>query len=202
MTANSGLRYANLVPFTINAAPNGGSYELVQNVTITATSGTTIYYTTDGTDPEQAPQKLNTPDQSVNNSTTLNFAAVDSAANWSSIKTETYSITDTTPPTINATPTSGTYDTIQTITLTTTDVNPTTTYYTTDGTDPKTSNTRKKYTSPITLNTTTTLKFAAVDAVGNWGSIYSETYDLPPNSYCYDLQVGIYSSKNVVLNCK
>ena len=62
------------------------------------------------------------------------------------------------------------------------------------------SSTRIKYTSPISINTTTTLTFAAVDAVGNWGSTYSETYaiDLPPTVTATPAG-GIYPSKNVVL---
>ena len=83
-TANSGLRYANLLPFVINATPLGGSYELVQNVTLTSTSGTTIYYTTDGSDPRTSSTRIKyTGPIAVNNSTTINFAAVDSATNWS-----------------------------------------------------------------------------------------------------------------------
>ena len=85
MTANSGMKYAHLVPFTVNATPSGGSYELVQTVNLTSTSGTTLYYTTDGSDPRTSSTKIkyNGP-IAVNNSTTINFAAVDSADNWSS----------------------------------------------------------------------------------------------------------------------
>ncbi len=180
-TANSGLRYANLVPFTINATPRGGSYELVQTVNITSTSGTTIYYTTDGSDPRTSSTKIKYSGPiAVNKSTTINFAAVDSATNWSSVKTETYSITDTTAPTVAVNPFGGVYSDIQTVTLTATDINPTTTYYTTDGSNPQTSSTRKKYTGPISISTTTTLKFYAVDAVGNPSKIYSEIYMIIP----------------------
>ncbi len=188
MTANSGLRYANLLPFVINATPIGGSYELVQTVTLTSTSGTTLYYTTDGSNPRTSSTRIKYSGPiAVNNSTTINFAAVDSATNWSLVKTETYSITDNIAPTVAVNPVSGTYNDIQTVTLTTTDVNPTTTYYTTDGSDPKTSSTRKKYTGPISINTTTTLKFFAVDAVGNPSSVYTETYTI--NLIPIDLRV-------------
>lgn len=202
MTANSGLRYANLLPFVVNATPLGGSYERVQNVTLTSTSGTTIYYTTDGTNPRTSSTKIKyTGPISVNNSTTINFAAVDSASNWSSVKTETYSITDVTGPTVSANLIGGIYNTTKSVTLTTTDVNPTTTYYTTDGSDPRTSSTRIKYTGSISINTTTTLKFAAVDAVGNWGSTYSEVYtiDLPPTIKATPAGGTYYSPQNAVL---
>ena len=64
----------------------------------------------------------------------------------------------------------------------------------------KASSTRIKYTGPISINTTITLKFAAVDAVGNWDLSYSETYGsyLPP-TVTVTPAGGIYSSKNVVL---
>ncbi|MGF7117584.1 chitobiase/beta-hexosaminidase C-terminal domain-containing protein [Methanobacterium oryzae] len=199
-TANSALRYANLLPFVVNATPLGGSYELVQKVTLTSTSGTTIYYTTDGKDPRTSNTRIKyTSPIAINHSTTINFAAVDSATNWSLVKTETYSITDVTGPTISANPAGGNYSTTKYVTLTTTDVNPTTTYYTTDGSDPRTSSTRIKYTSPITINTTKTLKFAAIDAVGNWGPTYIEIYDLPPTAYA-NSKGGLYNyNKNVRL---
>ena len=199
-TANSALRYATLLPFVINATPLGGSYELVQNVTLTSTSGTTIYYTIDGSDPRTSNTRIKyTGPIAVNNSTTINFAAVDSATNWSLVKTETYSITDVTGPRISADPTGGIYNTTKSVTLTTTDVNPTTTYYTTDRTDPTNSSTKKEYNGTILINATTTLKFAAVDAVGNWGPTYNETYDLPPLVTATPPS-GIYTTKNVVLN--
>jgi PKD repeat protein len=198
-TANSGLKYANLVPFVVSADPGGGSYESVQNVNLTSTSETTIYYTTDGTDPRLSNSKIKYSDSiPVNNTTTLKFAAVDSASNWSNIYTETYSITDFTDPTVTVDPVGSTYNTSKIVTLTATDVNPTKIYYTTDGSNPKSSSTKKEYTSPVPINTTTTLMFTAVDAVGNWGPVYIEKYTIltvsannPGGNY--------YSPQNVVL---
>ncbi len=179
MSANSGLKYANLVPFTVSADPTGGSYELVQKVNLTATSGTTIYYTVDGTDPRISSSKIKYEGSiSVNNTTTIKFAAVDSASNWSNVYIETYSITDVTGPTVTANPVGGTFNASTSVSLITTDVNPTKTYYTTDGSNPKTSNTKKEYTGPIAISSTITLRFAAVDAVGNWGQVYNETYTI------------------------
>lgn len=179
MSANSDLKYAHLLPFTVNANPSGGSYQLVQKINLTSTPRTTIYYTTDNSDPRISSTKIRyTTPFTVNNTTTLKFAAVDSASNWSSVYTETYMITDNNAPTVTADPIEGTYNTNKSVTLTTTDDNPTTTYYTTDGSDPRSSNTRKIYTAPISINTTTQLLFAAVDAVGNWSPIHTETYTI------------------------
>jgi len=83
---------------------------------------------------------------------------------------------DTKAPTVNATP-GGTYSTTQTVTLITTDPESSAiTYYTIDATDPRTSNTRIRYTEPIIIRSTTTLRYAAVDPAGNWSSLYLQNY--------------------------
>jgi PKD repeat protein len=93
MSANSHMGYAYLVPFTASATPSGGVYNMTQKVTLTSNAGTTIYYTTDGSDPRTSSTKLKyTNPISINNTITLKFAAIDSASNWGSIYTETYSI--------------------------------------------------------------------------------------------------------------
>ncbi|MGV8143608.1 MAG: DUF3344 domain-containing protein [Methanothermobacter sp.] len=112
----------------------------------------------------------------------VNFAAMQSYDNGSggdnmyvlgNILTITY---DTEAPTVTADPTGGSFDTTQTVTLTATDDidNNPDIYYTLDGTTPTTSS--NQYTGPITLNTTTTLKFIAVDNANNSSTVQSETY--------------------------
>lgn len=49
-------------------------------------------------------------------------------------------------------------------------------YYTTDGSDPRTSNTRKTYTSELNLTATTTIKACAVTTSGAKSSVYVNTY--------------------------
>jgi len=52
-------------------------------------------------------------------------------------------------------------------------------YYTTDGTDPRTSSTRKKYTGTFNLTETTTVNYCAIDnTTGDWSENYSATYSL------------------------
>ncbi|KAF5083331.1 Beta-propeller repeat protein [anaerobic digester metagenome] len=164
----------------------GGLYNTIKNVTLTAINTTnstdTIYYTTDGTDPKTS----NTRTQyngsiTINNTTTLRYAAVDSLGNWSPVYNETYTI-DTTAPTATSNPIGGLFNTTQTVTLTTDD-NTATTYYTTDGSNPTTSSTRTVYNGPIAINGTTTLLFAAVDAAGNWSPVYKETYKIKSDVY-------------------
>nr|WP_321423653.1 PQQ-binding-like beta-propeller repeat protein [uncultured Methanobacterium sp.] len=86
---------------------------------------------------------------------------------------------DSTAPTVNSSLPSGTYNTPQNVVLNATDDSGNVTiYYTTDGTDPQTSSTRRVYTRPIVISDTTTLKYAAVDPSGNWSMIYTENYTI------------------------
>ena len=113
---------------------------------------------------------------------TVTLTAINAAGN----STYTMNITalDVTAPTVSASPVGGSFNTTQTVTLNTTDDSGSaTTYYTTDGTDPKTSSTRTVYNGPITINGTTTLLFAAVDAAGNWSPVYNETYQIKSDVY-------------------
>src|SRR5437899_2030727 len=83
-------------------------------------------------------------------------------------------ITDTTPPTVSASPVSGTYTSTQSITLTASE--PSTIYYTTDGSTPTTSS--PVYSSPVSISTTSTLKFFAKDTAGNIGTVVTATYTI------------------------
>ena len=84
---------------------------------------------------------------------------------------------DITPPTVTPNPAGGTYNTTKSVTLTISE--PGTVYYTTDGSDPKTSPTRKVYSStPVVISATTTLKFIAVDLAGNWSPSYVQKYTI------------------------
>lgn len=88
-------------------------------------------------------------------------------------------ISDITPPTVTISPNGGNFNTTQTVTLNATDDSENmTVYYTTDGSDPQTSSKRHVYTGSIILNSTTTLKYAAVDSSENWSPVYEETYTI------------------------
>ena len=85
--------------------------------------------------------------------------------------------TDTTPPTVAAAPLGGSFASAQSVTLTATDNTPgTSIYFTTNGSTPTSASTR--YTAPISIATTTTLKFIAIDAAGNSSRIGAETYTI------------------------
>ncbi len=81
-------------------------------------------------------------------------------------------LSDTIVPQVTDNPKGGTFSFSKTITLSISENG--TIYYSLDGTIPLISST--KYTGPIIINSTTTLKFFAVDDAGNPSVIYNETY--------------------------
>jgi outer membrane protein assembly factor BamB/nitrous oxidase accessory protein NosD len=86
-------------------------------------------------------------------------------------------ISDITSPTVIISPNGGAFNTTFNVTLNATDDSGNqTVYYTTDGSDPRSSSTSGIYTAPIGISGTVTLKYAAVDSSGNWSPVYKETY--------------------------
>jgi hypothetical protein len=158
------------------ATPSGGNYTTVQTVTLaTNTQGATIHYTLNGTSPTTSSTKYNSP-ISINTTTTLKAIAVKTGMTNSDILTETYAINlpgQVVQPT--ATPAGGNYNTAQTVTLATT-TSSADIYYTLNGTAPTTSST--KYNSPISINTTTTLKAIAVKTGMTDSGILTVTYTI------------------------
>ena len=98
-------------------------------------------------------------------------------------------ITDTSPPTVNTDLKGGSYYYYPLKISLTTD-KPGKIYYTLDGTSPTTSSTG--YTGPITLNTSKTLKFIAIDSSGTLSQIYTETYLIYRSvTYTYSVSVPV-----------
>lgn len=79
------------------ASPAGGTYTSTQTVTLSAESGATIRYTTDGTDPTATSPTYSSA-LTISTTTTLKATATDYASNVSSIRTETYTISSPGPP--------------------------------------------------------------------------------------------------------
>jgi PKD repeat protein len=164
----------------VNASLESGLFNTTKTVTLSVLddqdSNPVIYYTTDGSTPTTSSTVYVGPIV-VASTTTLRFFAVDDAGNEATVQTETY-IIDTTMPLVMATPDSGIFNTTKTVTLEATDnvdTNPVI-YYTTDGTAPTTGS--SVYTGPITMGTTTTLRFFAVDDVGNPSIVQTKTYTI------------------------
>ena len=101
-------------------------------------------------------------------------------------------IIDTKAPVASANPTGGLYNTTKTVTLTMSE--PGKIYYTTNRTNPTTSS--NIYSGPITINTTTTLKYLA----GNTSIVYNATYTLdkvPPKAGS-NIKSGLYNTNKIV----
>lgn len=124
--------------------------------TITAATGATIYYTTDGNTPTTSTPTYGTTSVIVNqteNMTVIKAIAKASSDNFPSWVT-TYNVPKYTTPTI-------TFNSISMeATITCTDA--TNIYYTTDGYDPTTSS--SPYTTPLSIASTTTVKAIATHA--------------------------------------
>lgn len=108
---------------------------------------------------------------------------------------------DSGKPTVTANLPSYAYNTAKTVKLTAEDncdPDPVI-YYTLNGANPTTSSTR--YTTPLTITKTTTLKFMAVDSAGNVAAVQTRTYiiDKTPPTITADLETGVYTAKTVTL---
>jgi formylglycine-generating enzyme required for sulfatase activity len=156
--------------------PAGGTYTSAQNVTIScATSGATIRYTTNGSDPTETSTQYSSP-LSVSTTTTIKARAFRNGWTPSSVATATYTITPSVTvatPTFN--PAGGTYSTTQNVALSCTTPSATI-RYTTNGNDPTESSTQ--YSSPISVSTTTTIKAKAFLSGWTPSSIASATYTI------------------------
>ena len=150
--------------------PPGATYSAVQSVAITTATTTgspIIYYTTDGTNPATSSTAIKyTGKVTVAASETLNAIAEATGFSNSAEGSASYTINlpPAAKPTFNVAP--GIYTSIQTVTISTTTTagNPVI-YYTTDGSNPATSSTAIKYTTPVTVAVTETLN-AVAEATG------------------------------------
>ncbi len=160
--------------------PPPGAYNHSLAVTISTNEPAVVYYTTNGLDPVpgdadtmegKAPVTVNIP-----HTLTLKYFAEDELGSREDIKSARY-IIDTIPPHSIATPPGGNYSGRVSVTLRiTNDIG--TIYYTTDGQDPSEKSrdlyanggsTRigKVKVSGIDINSSTVVKFFAIDGVGN-----------------------------------
>jgi len=166
---------------SLTITPANGAYASGQLVTMTAgESGSTIYYTTDGSNPGTAAggsTKAYTAPFAITGNTTVKALAVDAFGNSSAVATRTYTVLDTTPPVVTVNPPAGSYPANQQITLTANET--ATIYYTTNGSTPTTAST--KYTAPIILNGPLTLKYFAVDGANNSSAVVTQTYSTGPD---------------------
>jgi len=165
--ANSGIASAiytiNLSLPTVSTpafSPAGGTYTSAQSVAISdATSGATIYYTSNGTTPTTSSSQYTGP-ITVSSTETLQAIAVAPGDANSAVASAVYTITSSLPAAATPTflPAAGAYTSAQSVVLSDATTGATV-YYTTNGTTPTASST--KYTGPITVSSTETLQAIA-----------------------------------------
>jgi Chitobiase/beta-hexosaminidase C-terminal domain/Legume lectin domain len=194
--------------YTINPAaavslptfsPVGGTYTSAQSVTISdATSGATIYYTTDGATPTTSSTKYTGP-IAVSSTETLEAIAVVTGGT-SSIASASYTINllpVASTPTFS--PAGGIYTSAQSVTISDS-TSGATIYYTTNGTTPTTSST--KYTGPITVSSTETLKAIAAAAGDDNSAVAFAAYNITPparvSTPTFSPAAGTYTSAQSV----
>ena len=138
--------------------PASQSFSPSVQVKITdSTSGASIYYTTDGSQPTTGSTKYTGP-FTLTTTSTVNAIAAGTGLEQSPEASATYTLTtQAAMPTFNPAP--GPYTAVQSVTISTTTSNATI-YYTTDGTTPTTANT--KYGGPVSVGVTETLSAIAV----------------------------------------
>ncbi len=160
-------------------SPAGGTYTSVQAVTISdATSGATIYYTTDGSTPKTSSTEYTGP-ITVGSSETINAIAAATGDSNSAVASATFTINLPIAATPTFSPAAGTYTSAQTVTISDT-TSGATIYYTTDGSTPTASST--KYSGPITVSSTETVSAIATASgyTASAAAIASYTINLPP----------------------
>ena len=140
--------------------PAAGTFTTAQSVTLSdATSGATIYYTTNGSTPTTASTAYTGP-ITVSSTETLQAIAAAAGDTNSAVASATYTITPVVATPVFL-PAAGTFTTAQSVTLSDA-TSGATIYYTTNGSTPTTASTA--YTGPITVSSTETLQAIAAAA--------------------------------------
>ena len=167
---------------TPSASPVGGTYTSFQSVKLSdATSGATIYYTTDGTTPTTGSKKYS-DDIAVNASQTIKAIATKSGMITSGTLTAVYTINLLSAATPTVSPSAGTYTSYQSVTLSTT-TSGASIYYTTNGSTPTASST--KYSGAIAVISSQIIKAIAVKTGMNNSDVMTASYTInipTPNS--------------------
>ncbi len=198
-TTSSVASAAYVINTAALAAPKfsvaAGTYSTAQTVSISAASGATIYYTTNGTAPTTSSSKY-TGAITVSSTETIEAIAVESGYTNSPVATATYTISKTLPaPTFSVA--AGTYTSSQTVSISDATAG-TTIYYTTNGTTPTTSS--AKYAGAITVSATETLEAIAVETGYTNSAVATAAYTISKAlpAPAFSVAAGTYTSSQTV----
>jgi len=155
-------------------SPVAGTYATTQSVTINdATTGASIFFTTDGTTPTTASTRFTAP-ITVSSNTTLKAIATATGFSQSAVGTAAYTIS-TPAATPTFTPPPGAYPSAQSVVISDTTAGATI-YFTTNGTTPTTSST--VYTAPIAVSANTTINAIATAPGFSQSAVASGFYSI------------------------
>jgi len=171
-----------------------GTYTTAQSVAISdATTGTTIYYTTNGTTPTTSSAVYTAP-ITVSSTETLEAIAVETGYTSSAVATATYAIASVLPaPTFSVA--AGTYTTAQSVAISDATAG-TTIYYTSNGTMPTTSS--AVYSGAITVSSTETLEAIAVETGYTNSAVATATYSIAAAAPTFSVAAGTYTTTQSV----
>ena len=205
-TTNGGADAASIMTVALKAATNvvatptfspaAGTYASAQTVTISdSTSGSTIYYTTNGTTPTTVSNTYSTA-ITVSANETLEALATHSGDTNSSVGSAAYVINGpAATPTFN--PAAGAYGPAQSVTISD-GTSGATIYYTTNGTTPTTAS--ATYASAITVSATETLEAIATHSGYSNSAVGSAAYTIngPAATPTFNPAAGTYSTSQTV----
>ncbi len=177
-------------------SPSGGTYSTAQQITLTDTlSGSTIYYTTDGSTPTTGSTVYTGAFQLSVNST---VQAIASATGYlqSPVASAVYTF-NTQTPTPQFSPAAGTYTTTQTVTISDS-ASGAVIYYTTDGSTPTTNSTQ--YAGAITVSSSTVIKAMATFSGLTNSNVATASYTIQPNGTGINYGNGFSSVAGLTLN--
>ena len=160
---------------TPSFSPAGGTYTTNQSVTIaSATAGSVIHYTTDGSAPTANSPVYSGP---ISVSTTQTVTAIAVAAGYSNsaLGSASYTIVAPTAAMPGFSPAGGTYSSSQSVTITTA-TRSATIYYTTDGSMPTVNS--KVYSGSVTVGQSETIQAIAVASGYSNSAVGSAVYNI------------------------
>jgi uncharacterized repeat protein (TIGR02543 family) len=181
-------------------SPVAGTYTSSRNITISCDlADASIRYTTDGSTPTSSYGTLYSAPVTISSTQTLKAVAYKTDWADSAVGSATYTITGAVSnPTFSIS--GGTYNTNQSVTLACT-LSGASIRYTTDGSTPS-SNSGSLYSSPITIDKTTTLKAIAYKPDWDNSQVAQATYTMVVPVPIFNPTTGTYTAtQNITISC-